>query len=125
MRVGCIIYACHCGSSLVEVFNTTHHTRSSVSSPYSLVTWVQSQSVTRIITQALLPVVQSDLQDTLDVRIKNNLPSYVVLRIMHVKVKKPPELGHIGLLYCLSSQEYISMTLDVTHYFHWQVAMET
>ena len=40
---------------------------------------------------------------------------------MHVKVKKPPELGHIELLYCLSSQEYISKTLDVTHYFHWQL----
>ena len=44
---------------------------------------------------------------------------------MHVKVKKPPELGHIELLYCLSIQKYISMTLDVIHYFHWQVAMET
>ena len=36
------------------------------------------------------------------------------------------ELGHNGLLYCLSSHKYISiiMTLHVTHYFHWQVVME-
>ena len=74
MRIGCVIYACHCGSSLVEEFNATqglNHTRSS--SLHSLVIQVQSQGVTRIIIQALLRVVQSDLQDTLDVRIKNNL----------------------------------------------------
>ena len=41
------------------------------------------------------------------------------------KNEEASELGHIGLLYCLSSQEYISMTLDVIHYFHWQVAAET
>ena len=35
------------------------------------------------------------------------------------------ELGHFGLLYRLLSQKYISMTLIVTHYFHWQVASET
>ena len=33
-----------------------NHTRSSASSPYSLLTRAQSQSVTRIITQALLPL---------------------------------------------------------------------
>ena len=35
------------------------------------------------------------------------------------------ELGHFGLLYRLLSRKYISMTLIVTHYFHWQVASET
>ena len=35
------------------------------------------------------------------------------------------ELGHFGLLYRLLSQKYISMTLIVIHYFHWQVASET
>ena len=47
---------------LVEAFNAIQslsHTHSS--SPHSLVTWVQSQSVTRIITQVLLRVVQSDI----------------------------------------------------------------
>ena len=45
---------------------------------------------------------------------------------MYVEVKKPhAELGHFGLLYCLLSQKYISMTLIVTPYFHWQVALET
>ena len=32
------------------------------------------------------------------------------------------ELGHIGLLYCLPNQKYISITLNMTHYFHRQLA---
>ena len=84
MRVGCVISVRArlrvslpvAPVSVVEAFNATQglsHTRSS--SPHSLVTRVQSQSVTRIITQGycrdiyylwLLRVVQSDLQDTLE-----------------------------------------------------------
>ena len=101
-----------------------------------------NHKVWNIVTQALLRVVQFSAGGTASstascsvgftkhnmdaVLIKNNLPSPVVLRIIYVKVKKLPELGHFGLLYCLPvlNQKYISMTLIMTH-FHWQVASET
>ena len=120
MRVGRIIYVCHCGSSLVEAFIATQglsHTH--LSSPHSLVTRVQLQSVTHIITQALLRLVQSDLQDTIWMMFVLIIISKLCSAKNNAcKNEEASELGHIGLLYYLSSQKYISKTLDVTHYFH-------
>ena len=115
MRVGRVIYVCHCAFSLVEAFNPTQglsHTRSS--SRHSLVTQVQSQSVEHnhsgntascsIVLWAQLRVVQSDLQDT----IRMMFISKIISKLCSAKnntcqSEEASELGHIGLLYCLSS----------------------
>ena len=78
------------------------------------------------VLQARLRVVQPDLQ--------NKIWMMFLLRIISkscsaennvCRSEEAIELGHFGLLYCMLSQKYISMTLIVTHYFHWQVASET
>ena len=60
-----------------------------------------------------------------NVHIKNNLQVMYSAENNTCQSEEASKLGYIRLLFCLSSHKYISMTLDVTHYFHWQVAMET
>ena len=74
-----------------------------------------------------LRVMQSDLQVTIWMIFLLKIISKLCSAENNVcQSEEATELGHFGLLYCLhvkSDKHY--MTLNVTHYFHWQVAMET
>ena len=118
---------CHCGSSLVEAFNATQglsHTR--LSNPTLT---CHPDSITKCHLHNHSGVTAScsvGLQDTIWIMFALKIISKLCSAKNNVcRSEEASELGHIGLLYCLSSQKYISKTLNVTHYFHWQVATET
>ena len=73
-----------------------------------------------------LRVVQTDLQDTIwMIFVLKMISKLCSAENNAYKSEEATGARSHWAVLCLSSQKYISMTLNVTHYFHWQVAMET